>query len=95
MGMYLLVDAVIISLFALYAENVTRTKSVADRILLKEGPDNLDLLRGQYSGLVFTFLAIPRLIRAVDTYNEVASQNRYYEYLNAKPGVEVSYTIRF
>lgn len=95
MGLYLLVDAVILGLFAVYAENVTGTKSIADRILLRDGPDNLDLLRGQFSGLVFSFLAVPRLIRAVEVFNEVGSQNRYYEFLNSKPGVELSYTVRF
>lgn len=94
-GIYFLIDAVIIGLFAIYAENTTKTKSVGDRLLLKEGPNTLDLLRGEYSGLVFSFLAVPRLIRAFDIYNEVASQNRYYEFINNKPAVEISYTIRY
>ena len=95
MGLYFLIDAVIVSLFAIYAENTVRTKSVADRIFLKEGPNKLDLLTGDYSGLMFTFLAIPRVIRAIDAFAENSSNNRYNEFLNQKTSLELSYVIRY
>ncbi|NBU96676.1 MAG: hypothetical protein EBS19_00460 [Spirochaetia bacterium] len=95
MGLYFLIDAVIVSLFAIYAENTVRTKSVADRLLLKEGPDKLNLLSGDYSGLMFTFLAIPRVIRAIDAFAETSSSNRYNEFINQKTSLELSYVIRY
>jgi hypothetical protein len=95
MGLYFLIDAVIISLFAIYAENTVRTKSVSDRIFLKEGPDKLNLLSGDYSGLMFTFLAIPRVVRAIDAFAENSSNNRYNEFLNQKTSLELSYVIRY
>jgi hypothetical protein len=95
MGLYFLIDAVIISLFAIYAENTVRTKSVSDRIFLKEGPDKLNLLSGDYSGLMFTFLAIPRVVRAIDSFAENSSNNRYNEFLNQKTSLELSYVIRY
>ncbi len=95
MGLYFLIDAVIVSLFAIYAENTVRTKSVADRVFLREGPDKLNLMSGEYSGLLFTFLAIPRVIRAFDTLAETSSHNRYNEFLTQKPSLELSYIIRY
>jgi hypothetical protein len=95
MGLYFLIDMVIVGLFALYAENTVRTKSVLDRILLRQGPDGFDLLRGSNSGLFFAFLAVPRLIRAYDGYSEIATQNRIHEFLGQKANLEVSYSVNY
>lgn len=83
---YTLWDIGIISLFAIIAENTKKTKSLKDRILLQPGENNLNLLTGKYASPMFLVLAIPRVIRAVDGYYEIATQNRF---------AELGYTYRF
>lgn len=95
MGIYFLIDMVIVGLFALYAENTVKTKSVLDRVLLREGPDGFDLLKGSNSGLFFAFLAVPRLIRAYDGYSEIATQNRVQEFWGQKANLEISYSVNY
>lgn len=95
MGLYFLIDMVIVGLFALYAENTVKTKSVLDRVLLREGPDGFDLLKGSNSGLFFAFLAVPRLIRAYDGYSEIATQNRVQEFWSQRANLEVSYSVNY
>ena len=95
MGLYFLIDMVIIGLFALYAENTVKTKSVLDRFLLKEGPDGFDLLKGSNSGFFLAFLAVPRMIRAVDGFNETATQNIIHDFLGQKANLEIAYSVRY
>jgi hypothetical protein len=95
MGLYFLIDMVIIGLFAFYAENTVKTKSVLDRIILKEGPDGFDLLKGSNSGFFLAFLAVPRIIRAVDGYNETATQNKIHDFLGQKANLEIAYSVRY
>jgi hypothetical protein len=95
MGLYFLIDMVIIGLFALYAENTVKTKSVLDRFLLKEGPDGFDLMKGSNSGFFLAFLAVPRIIRAVDGFSETATQNKIHEFLGQKANLEIAYTVRY
>jgi hypothetical protein len=79
MGIYFLVDLTIISLFALYAQNTVKSKSGLDRLLWKEGPNDLDLVNGKYTGILVSFLMVPRIYRAYEAYSETAVQNRLAE----------------
>jgi hypothetical protein len=84
--LYFFIDLAIVGTFAIIAENTKKTKSVQDRLLLQPGQNNLNLLTGKYAGPMFAILAIPRLIRSIDGYYEIATQNRF---------VELGYTFRF
>ena len=95
MGLYFLIDMVIVGLFAFYAENTVKTKSILDRVLLKEGPDGFDLLKGSNSGFFLAFLAVPRIFRAIDGYNETATQNKIHDFIGQKANLELAYTVRY
>jgi hypothetical protein len=95
MGLYFLIDMVIVGLFAFYAENTVKTKSVLDRIISKEGPDGFDLLKGSNSGFFLAFLAVPRIIRAVDGFNETATQNKIHDFLGQKANLEIAYSVTY
>ena len=95
MGLYFLIDMVIVGLFAFYAENTVKTKSILDRVLLKEGPDGFDLLKGSNSGFFLAFLTVPRIFRAIDGYNEAATQNKIHDFIGQKANLELAYTVRY
>lgn len=78
-ALYLLIDLAIVSVVAIYAQNTKRTKSNEDKLLLKPGPDDLDLINGRNAGILFGLLTIPRIVRAIDGTYEIATQNRIAE----------------
>lgn len=84
--LYTLWDIGIISVLAIIAENTKKSKSLQDRLLLQPSENNLNLLTGKYAMPMFLVLSIPRVIRAVDGYYEIATQNRF---------AELGYTFRF
>lgn len=84
--MYTLWDIGIVSIFAIIAENTKKSKSLQDRLLLRPSENNLNLLTGKYAAPMFLVLSIPRIVRAVDGYYEIATQNRF---------VELGYTFKY
>jgi hypothetical protein len=77
--LYLLIDLAIVSAVAFYAQNTKKSKSLDDKLLLKPGPNDLDLVNGRNAGILFGLLAIPRIVRAIDGSYEIATQNRFAE----------------
>ncbi len=83
---YTLWDIGIISVFAIIAENTKKSKSLQDRLLFRPSENNLNLLTGKYAFPMFLILSIPRMVRAIDGYYEIATQNRF---------VELGYTFKY
>ncbi|MCB1143534.1 MAG: hypothetical protein H7A24_11400 [Leptospiraceae bacterium] len=86
MGLYFVIDVVIVGLFALYAQNTRRSKDLLDKLLWRKGPDDLDLAHGKYSSALLVALTIPRLYRMSESFSEIGTQNRL---------AELSYSIDF
>ncbi|MCB1177982.1 MAG: hypothetical protein KDK36_10420 [Leptospiraceae bacterium] len=85
-ALYLLIDLAIVGAVAIYAQNTKSSKSTEDKLLLKPGPNDLDLIRGKNAGLLIGLLMIPRAYRAIDGAYEIGTQNRI---------AELGYTIHF
>lgn len=88
---YLLYDFFIISVTAFYINNSNiNNKSRLDDLFLRKGVDGPGrgeaLLDGTHGSVLIGLLAIPRIYRSFEAYNDTAAQNRM---------AELSYTYRF
>lgn len=88
---YLLYDIVVISITAFYINNSNlNDKSRLDDLLNKQGVNapgkGEALFDGNHGSILIGLLAIPRLYRSFEAYNDTAAQNRM---------AELSFTYRF
>ncbi len=88
---YLLYDIVVIAITAFYVNNSNiNNKSRLDDLLNRQGVNapgkGEALLDGNHGAVLIGLLAIPRIYRSFEAYNDTASQNRM---------AELSFTYRF